>query len=149
MNPYRIGLPFIDVRFKKKIKKIRFDLVHAHCPFISGQVAAKIATKRNVPLVATFHTKYRDDFKKVVNNDLFVDFLVKMTLDFYNAADLVWVPNQATGQTLREYGFNGSYEVMPNGTDLLIPDNAHLLKYCKKGLELIDAGPDEFVMLFV
>ena len=149
MNPYRIGLPLIDVRFKKKIKKIRFDLVHAHCPFISGQVAAKIATKLNVPLVATFHTKYRDDFKKVVNNDLFVDFLVKMSLDFYNAADLVWVPNQATGQTLREYGFNGSYEVMRNGTDMLIPDNAHLLKYCKKGLELIDAGPDEFVMLFV
>ncbi|MEI7723926.1 MAG: glycosyltransferase [Bacteroidota bacterium] len=149
MNPYRIGLPLIDVRFKKKIKKIRFDLVHAHCPFISGQVAAKIATKLKVPLVATFHTKYRDDFKKVVNNDLFVDFLVKMTLDFYNSADLVWVPNQATGQTLREYGFNGSYEVMPNGTDMLIPDNAHLLKYCKKGIELIDAGPDEFVMLFV
>ncbi len=149
MNPYRIGLPLIDVKFKKKIKKIRFDLVHAHCPFISGQVAAKIATKLNVPLVATFHTKYRDDFKKVVNNDLFADFLVKLTLDFYNAADLVWVPNQDTGQTLRDYGFNGSYEVMPNGTDMVIPDDAQLLKYCKKGVDLIGAGPDEFVMLFV
>jgi glycosyltransferase involved in cell wall biosynthesis len=149
MNPYRVGLPLIDVNFKKKIKKIRFDLLHAHCPFISGQLAAKLAQKLNVPLVATFHTKYRDDFKKVINNDLFVDFLVKLTLDFYNNADLVLVPNNATGQTLREYGYQGSFEVMPNGTDMQIPEKAKLLKYRKKGLDLIDAGPNEFVMLFV
>jgi glycosyltransferase involved in cell wall biosynthesis len=149
MNPYRIGLPLIDVKFKKKIKKIKFDLLHAHCPFISGQLALKLASKLNVPLVTTFHTKYRDDFKKVINNDLFVDFLMRMTLDFYNAADLVWVPNRATGQTLREYGYTGKYEVMPNGTDLLIPEKAKLLKYRKKGLNLIDAGSDEYIMLFV
>ena len=149
MNPYRVGLPLIDVSFKKKIKKIRFDLLHAHCPFISGQLAARLAVKLNVPLVATFHTKYREDFKKVINNDLFVDFLVKLTLDFYYAADLVWVPNNATGQTLREYGYNGSYEVMPNGTDMMIPEKSKLLKYRNKGLDMIDAGTDEFVMLFV
>ena len=149
MNPYRVGLPLIDVSFKKKIKKIRFDLLHAHCPFISGQLAAKLAVKLNVPLVATFHTKYRDDFKKVVNNDLFVDFLVKLTLDFYHAADLVWVPNNATGQTLREYGYNGSFEVMPNGTDMMIPEKSKLLKFRNKGLDMIDTSPDEFVMLFV
>ncbi len=149
MNPYRVGLPLIDLDFKKKVKKIKFDLLHAHCPFISGQLAAKLAIKHNVPLVATFHTKYRDDFKKVLNNDLFVDFLLKLTLDFYNNADLVWVPNNATGLTLREYGYHGSYEVMENGTDMMIPEKSKLLKYKKKGLDMIEAGPDELVMLFV
>ena len=149
MNPYRVGLPLIDVKFKKKIKKIKFDLLHAHCPFISGQLAVKLASKLNLPLVATFHTKYREDFKRVINNDLFVDFLLNITLDFYKAADLVWVPNKATGKTLMDYGYKGSYEVMPNGTDMLIPDKAKLLKYRKKGLDILDAGPDEFVMLFV
>jgi 1,2-diacylglycerol 3-alpha-glucosyltransferase len=149
MNPYRVGLPLIDVTFKKKMKRMKFDLLHAHCPFISGQIAVKLAAKLNIPLVATFHTKYRDDFKKVINNDLFVDFLVKFTLDFYNAADLVLVPNNATGQTLREYGYNGSYEVMPNGTDMLIPEKSKLLKYRRKGLDRIDAGSNDFVMLFV
>jgi len=149
MNPYRVGLPLIDINFKKKLRKIKFDLLHAHCPFISGQVALKLATKLQVPLVATFHTKYRDDFKKVINNDLFADFLVKITLDFYNAADLVWVPNNATGRTLRDYGYNGTFEVMPNGTDMQIPDKVKLLKNRKKGLRMIEVGPDEFVMLFV
>jgi len=149
MNPYRVGLPLIDVKFKKKIKKMKFDILHAHCPFISGQVAVKLASKLNVPLVATFHTKYRDDFKKVINNDLFADFLVRLTLDFYNAADQVWVPNNATGLTLREYGYKGYYEVMPNGSDMLVPDEGKLMKYRKKGLDLIDAGNKEFIMLFV
>jgi 1,2-diacylglycerol 3-alpha-glucosyltransferase len=149
MHPYRVGLPLIDIKFKKKIKKVGFDLVHAHCPFISGQLALNISKKLDVPLVTTFHTKYRDDFKKVINNDLLVDFLVGFTLDFYNAADLVLVPNKATGLTLQEYGFKGSFEIMPNGSDMVVPDKLKLISYRKKGLNLINAGPNEFVMLFV
>jgi glycosyltransferase involved in cell wall biosynthesis len=149
MNPYRVGLPRIDVEYKKKIKKVGFDLIHAHCPFISGQAAQKLAKKLNIPFVTTFHTKYRDDFAKVFNNHYFVDFLVNMTLNLYNSADMVWVPNIATGQTLKEYGFNGSFEVMPNGTDMAVPSNKKMIAYRKKGLEMIKAGNDEFVMLFV
>ena len=149
MNPYRVGLPRIDVEYKKKIKKVGFDLIHAHCPFISGQAAQKLAKKLNIPFVTTFHTKYRDDFAKVFNNHYFVDFLVNMTLNLYNSADMVWVPNTATGQTLKEYGFNGSFEVMPNGTDMAVPGNKKLIGFRKKGLEMIKAGNDEFVMLFV
>jgi 1,2-diacylglycerol 3-alpha-glucosyltransferase len=149
MNPYRIGLPLIDIKFKKKIKKVEFDLVHAHCPFISGQLALNISRKLDIPFVTTFHTKYRDDFKKVINNDLIVDFLVNFTLDFYNAADLVLVPNKATGLTLEEYGFKGQYEIMPNGSDMIVPEKLKLISYRKKGLKLINAGTDEFVMLFV
>jgi 1,2-diacylglycerol 3-alpha-glucosyltransferase len=149
MNPYRIGLPQIDIEYKKKIKKVGFDLIHAHCPFISGLAAQKLAKKLNIPLVTTFHTKYRDDFAKVFNNHHFVDFLVNMTLHFYNSADMVWVPNVATGQTLKDYGFNGSFEVMPNGTDMVVPDKKKLIVYRKKGLQMIKAENDEFVMLFV
>ncbi len=149
MNPYRVGLPLIDIKFKKKLKKIKFDLLHAHCPFISGQVALKLASKLDVPLVTTFHTKYRDDFKKVINNDLFADFFVRLTLDFYNAADLVWVPNHATGLTLREYGFKGEFEVMPNGSDMAVPDTEKRMKYRKKGRLMTDSADDDFVMLFV
>jgi 1,2-diacylglycerol 3-alpha-glucosyltransferase len=149
MHPYRVGLPLIDIKFKKKIKKVGFDLVHAHCPFISGQLALNISKKLDVPLVTTFHTKYRDDFKKVINNDLLVDFLVGFTLDFYNSADLVLVPNKATGVTLQEYGFKGTFEIMPNGSDMVVPEKLKLISYRKKGLNLINAGPNEFVMLFV
>ena len=149
MNPYRVGLPLIDVKFKKKLNKFRFDLVHAHSPFISGQIAQRLAKKRGIPLVATFHTKYKEDFRKVLNNDLFVDFLMNLTLDFYNSADVVWVPNKSTGETLKEYGYRGKFEIMPNGTDMEIPDKSKRIKLRKAGLEITKANGNEFTLLFV
>ena len=149
MNPYRVGLPMIDFKFKKKLSKNSFDILHAHCPFISGQLAQKLAKKLDIPLVATFHTKYREDFKKALSGDMFVDFLMTLTMDFYNSADIVWVPNRSTGETLKEYGYNGEYEIMPNGTDFDIPEKAKYLKYRHKGLEEIKADNNDFVLLFV
>jgi 1,2-diacylglycerol 3-alpha-glucosyltransferase len=149
MNPYRVGLPMVDFKFKKKLANNNFDILHAHCPFISGQLALKLAKKLEIPLVATFHTKYREDFKKAVSQDMFVDFLMNITMDFYNSADVVWVPNQATGETLKEYGFTGTYDVMPNGTDFEIPEKSKYLKYRRKGLEEIKADNNDFVLLFV
>jgi len=149
MNPYRVGLPIFDIEFNKQIQKIDFDLIHLHCPFISGQVALKLTKKLNIPLVATFHTKYRDDFIRLIKNNRLVDLLVNLTLRFYNSADLVWVPNKATGQTLLEYGFKGTWEVMPNGTDMAIPGKSEMIGYRHRGLEMIKAGSGDFVMLFV
>jgi len=149
MNPYRVGLPLIDIKFKKKLNKLRSDLVHAHSPFISGQLAQRLAKKRGIPLVATFHSKYKEDFRKVLNNDLFIDFLMNLTLDFYNSADVVWVPNKSTGETLKEYGYRGKFEIMPNGTDMEIPDKSKRLKLRKAGLEITKANGNEFTLLFV
>ena len=149
MNPYRIGLPLFDVSFKKNIRNLGFDLIHAHCPFISGYEAANLSGKLDVPLIAHFHSKYRDDFMKVVNNELFADMLLKIILDFYKSADLVWVPNMATGKTLEEYGFNGNYEIMPNGTDMPLPGMDQLRRLRNKGRRKLDVSEDDFVMLFV
>lgn len=54
MKPYRVGIPMVDVKFKKKIKQINFDLLHAHCPFVSGQFALKLAKKKTSPLLLPF-----------------------------------------------------------------------------------------------
>ena len=99
--------------------------------------------------MTTFHSKYRDDFKKVVPNDYFVDLLMNMTIDFYNSATQVWVPNRSTGETLKEYGYKGKFEIVPNGTDIDIPDKALYLKLRKKGLNMVGAEDHEFVLLFV
>ncbi|HTX87795.1 MAG TPA: glycosyltransferase [Bacteroidales bacterium] len=149
MNPYRVGLPLIDFSFKQKLKMASFDLVHAHCPFVSGQVALRMARKKDLPLVATFHSKYKEDFKKVVNSDGIADFLVGLILGFYHSADQVWVPNRATANTLYDYGFKGKAEIVPNGTDFSLPEKSVHLKLRRKGLLETGAGPDEFVMLFV
>lgn len=145
--PYRVGVPDIDFRLQYKLRKRSFSLVHAHTPFSSGLQALKTAKEKQVPIVATFHSKYRDDLSRVVKVKPIVDETVKKIVDFYYSVDHVWVPQAAVGQTLREYGYKGPYEVVENGIDLVAP--ANISPYYAKGQSHLGLADDELMGLFV
>lgn len=119
-NEYRFGVPQMDSSFWKKLKKVPFDIVHAHCPFTSGWAAKSIAKKTGVPFVATFHSKFRDDFKAALKSDKIVDGVLARIAAFYESADEVWTVNEASIETLREYGYMGDVHVMENGCDISV-----------------------------
>jgi len=116
--PYRLGMPIIAFKSKKKLSQIDFDILHVHSPFSSGQMALKLAQKRQIPIVATFHSKFYDDFKQVFKNDFFANYVLKRIISFFEKVDYVWTVNESTALTLRSYGFKKKIEIMPNGTDL-------------------------------
>ncbi|MEA4936302.1 MAG: glycosyltransferase [Paludibacter sp.] len=146
-KPYRLGLPDIDIAFQTKLEKIPFSLVHAHCPFTSGLLALKIAKERKIPLVATFHTKYRDNFEQALHSKKLVDLMVKELVYFYNQADEVWIPQESVEETLREYGYKGKLVVMNNGTDFCTNQDSEVLK--KEAREKLGINGDELVLLYV
>lgn len=122
---YRLGHPAVDCKFKKKIKKEKFDIFHAHSPFSMGRFAIRAGRKQNVPVVATIHTQYHQDFLRVLKgNKTLTKFMVRYIMKVYNKADSVWTVNNASCQILRDYGYKGKIEVVRNGTDLKYPDNA-------------------------
>jgi 1,2-diacylglycerol 3-alpha-glucosyltransferase len=126
-HPYRAGTPFLDVPFQRTLKSQKFDLIHAHSPFSSGKLALKLARDKGIPIVATFHSKYYDDFKSVVKSDILSRMLLKSVMEFYNSVDYVWTVNKSTVDTLREYGFKGRVEVVENGIDFNVNhDNINL-----------------------
>lgn len=116
-HPYRAGIALFDIPFQKELKRTRFDLVHAHCPFSSGRIALKMARDRGIPVVATFHSKFYDDFKEALKSEAVSRLLLKNVIGFFERVDVVWTVNHSTAQTLREYGFQGNVEVVENGTD--------------------------------
>lgn len=116
-RPYRYGFPFLDFKLQKQFASKSYDIFHAHSPFSSGDFALKMSQKMGVPIVATFHSKFRDDFKRVVPNKVLVDYLVGKVVKFYESVDEVWVPQPSVGETLREYGYRGRYEVVDNGSE--------------------------------
>jgi len=144
-STYRAGIPQIDISFRKKIKKIDFDILHAHSPFSAGREAMRIAKKRNIPLVGTFHTKYYDDFYKATKSKLISNTCIKYVLEFYNACDEVWAVNHATADVLREYGFKKEIRVMPNGTNLWHPTEEAI----KAVSEKYNISEEEHLFLFV
>lgn len=143
--PYVTGIAELDPSFLTRISKIRFKIVHAHCPFTSGMAAQRIARLQKIPLVATFHSKYRDDFIRVMPKAA-ADIAVKTIIDFYERADLVWVPQESVIEVLREYGYKGHVEVMDNGSDLVAD---YPEKYFVDARQKLGIRPEEFVLLFV
>ena len=143
--PYVTGIAEADPRFLVNISKIRFKILHAHCPFSTGIAARRLARHQGIPLVATFHSKYRDDFARVLPKPV-VDSIIKYIIDFYERADLVWVPQESVIDVIREYGYKGKVEVMDNGSDLVAD---YPEKYFVDARNDLGIKPEEFVMLFV
>lgn len=121
---YRLGLPGLDLSYLREVKGIDFDIVHAHSPFSSGLEAARIARQRNIPLVATFHSKYYDDFYSKTHSKFCARLGTNYVVSFFNHCDEVWTVNESTAEVLKGYGYNGEIIIMPNGTDLWYPTEA-------------------------
>lgn len=145
--PYRLGVPEIDVNFQNTIDRVPFGLVHAHCPFSSGHLALRIAKERKIPLVATFHSKYRDDFEHAVSSKKVAAVMIKEVIKFYDKADEVWIPQAAVEDTIREYGYKGKLVVVENGTDFTGIEEIE--QFRTESRLLLNIGKDEPVFLFV
>ncbi|MBO4250709.1 MAG: glycosyltransferase [Paludibacteraceae bacterium] len=146
--PYRLGIPYVSHRFWKQWKKMKFDLVHAHCPFTTGDLALRAHREQNIPLVATFHSKYRQDFEHNVKNEKVVDWMVRHIIRFFELADEVWIPLPAVEETLREYGFKGHVEVVENGNDFYAP--VKQIEAMRADMrEELGLLPEETMLLFV
>ena len=146
-RPYRLGIPEIDFQFNTEINQISFGLVHAHCPFSSGNIALSIARKQKIPLVATFHSKFRDDFEHSVRNKFIARQMTNDVIRFFEKADEVWIPQASVEETIREYGFKGKVEVVDNGNDFAT--NKPIEPIIKAARKELDIAEKEQVFLFV
>lgn len=145
--PYRFGIPFLDLKAMRNIESIPFDIIHVHSPFSSGVLGLYIAKKRKIPIVASFHTKYYDDFKEATKSDFIARLGVKIIVEFYNRVDEVWTVNSATAKTLRDYGFKKEVKIIPNGSDFIPPSN---IEECREKVEkLHNLSKEEMIILFV
>ena len=144
-HPYMTGIAEFDPTYLAKIATTRFKIVHAHTPFSAGMAALRISRAQKIPLVATFHSKYRDDFVKILPK-MVSDMLVDSVVVFFERADLVWVPQESVIDVIREYGYKGHVEVMDNGSDLVAD---YPEKYFVEARQRLGIAPEEFVLLFV
>ena len=115
---YKIGEAVLDAHYRRRIRMIELDLVHAHSPFTAGSEAVRLAAVRKLPLVASFHSKYYDDFLKATKSESIAKMGVKLVVSFYNRCDEVWAVGKNTADVLREYGYEGTIQVMPNGATM-------------------------------
>ena len=146
-HPYRYGYPRLDPLIWRRMRNTSFRIVHAHCPFSSGRLAAYAAHKQNIPLVATFHSKYRTDLERSLPGPM-VTYQMNRLREFYNSATEVWIPQAAVEETLREYGYKGKVVVVENGNDFC-DGIADMDTYKQESRRIIGLADDEIGLLFV
>lgn len=149
-HPYRYGYPKLDPFIWRRLRRTPFRLVHSHCPFSSGRLAAYVKRKQNVPMVGTFHSKYRDDLEhSFPNHPWIVDKIMGRIIDFFNQCDEVWIPQAKVEETIREYGYKGPVNVVENGTDYSIGDEGELRKVKNQAKAALKINPEKLALLFV
>jgi len=123
---YKAGVAILDRHYHARIADVPLDVIHAHTPFFAGMEALRLTAKRDIPLVASFHSKYYDDFYKATGHEALAHLGVKFVIEFYDRCDEVWAVSKSSADVLRGYGYGGEIVVMENGTEILpaAPENA-------------------------
>ena len=154
---FSLGVPFLSFRnsmpgHDKKLKKFLDEkhpvLLHAHSPFAICGYFIKYAKKHNIPVVYTFHTRFKDEFMRVTHSRLITAVMMGMIMRNIRRADYVWAVSENSAQVLREYGFNGEIKVMPNGTDMRVLTTRQAAEYSARFSKEHDISPNERIFVY-
>jgi glycosyltransferase involved in cell wall biosynthesis len=112
--------PFVD----RLLPSLKPQVIHTHHPVLLGQTAAIKAEELNLPLIFTFHTRYRQYVH-------YFPFPQETVQDFLRGAVDIWlgefmqkchhiiVPSESVkAQLVEEYGLTEQVTVIPTGVDM-------------------------------
>ena len=125
---------------------LKLDVIHSHHPVLLGRTAAHKAEKLNLPLVFTFHTRYREYSHYISLNQKFVKEQIDNWLcEYLGKVHHIITPSESMRQILLdEYGFSEQVTTIPTGIDFS--------RYEKVSRELIRAKhgwKDEIILMSV
>ena len=118
-NNFPVTIPvstFVD----KLLPPLKLDVIHAHHPVLLGQTAARKAEELHLPLVFTFHTRYRDYSHYISLNQAVVKEVIDLWLGVYmQQCQHIVVPSDSIRKLLADlYGVHERVSVIPTGIDL-------------------------------
>ncbi len=129
---YDLPTPKFGSKFKKAIKDANLDIIHIHSPFGIGKMASSYGKKHNIPVIATMHSQYKQDFYKATHNNLITKMLLKSIVKVFNKCDVLWTMNHACVKVAREYGVKIPIDIITNATNLVNNYTANEIEGFKK-----------------
>jgi phosphatidylinositol alpha 1,6-mannosyltransferase len=112
---YRIATGFPDAQ-RKRLEAFRPTLFHIAVPDILGYQALKLAERWNVPVVASYHTRY-DTYLRFYGLGLFEKLGQRYMKNFYNRVRRVYPPSESMAEIIRREGQSQHVEVWARGVD--------------------------------
>ena len=145
---YSLPIPKLDRKFMKELDKYKLDIVHIHSPFTLGMAGLNYAKKHRIPCIATMHTQFKKDIKKVVKSDKLATKLNNNLMRVFNSCTECWAVNSEVARIFYEdYKAKKYPRVMNNATEMLpLKDDKESRKYINKKYNIKN---NELVFLFV
>lgn len=136
------GMIALSGKLKKEVNKINFDIIHCHSVEFFCSYAIKVAKQKDIPLVNTVHTNFRDVYQSI----WFMKPISKMLLakigKKLNKSDQIVTVCKNIHQELKSWGVKSEAKVIKNATCF---DYETVCEQSKNVLGL----KDEFVVLYV
>lgn len=120
-TPWSKGYPIAYPPFYRMLRTFRkyeFDVIHTHTPWLVGFVGLRWAESHEIPLVTTYHTLY-DRYAHYMSMfpRRYIRFrIAKHTNFYYNSANQVITPTEASKRWLLRHGVTSEINVIPTGT---------------------------------
>lgn len=116
---YNLPLPALDSKFKKLLKGSDLDIVHIHSPFMVGSLGVKYAKSHGIPVVATMHSQFEQDFYRATRSKLLTALLLRKVMKVFNKCDEFYGVSPAVSEVFLRYGAKRMPLSLGNGTEML------------------------------
>lgn len=118
-HDFPLAIPFSPF-VEKLLPSLKLDVIHSHHPFLLGHSAASRADDLDLPLVFTFHTRYRDYSHYIaLSQELVKNTIDRIISDYMRRCQHIVVPSQSMRQLLAdEYGVTERVSVVPTGLNM-------------------------------
>ena len=120
MQVYPLAVP-LSPAIDWLIPRLKLHVLHANHPFLLGQVAAWKSQKQNIPLVFTYHTRYREysHYVPALPKSMVQDFIDAWVGDYLEKCHAGIVPSAGIGRLLKaRYGLDDGVFPIPTGIQL-------------------------------
>lgn len=115
---YDIPTPALDPLFEAQLILSGIDIVHIHSPFSVGLAGVLYAKIHKLPVVATLHSQYKQDFEKPLKIKPALDVAMHGIMGVFNACDECWAVNSGIKDLYQnDYGLTAPCKVRLNATD--------------------------------
>lgn len=117
-SDYDIPTPVLDPIFEAQLVTSGIDMVHIHSPFAVGLAGVIYAKLHGLPVVATLHSQYKQDFEKPLKFKPAVEIALGSIMRVFNRCDECWAVNGGIQELYqKEYGLTAPCKVRLNATD--------------------------------
>ncbi|WP_142856610.1 glycosyltransferase [Salinigranum halophilum] len=123
-----IAFPFYDgfrvaaPRVPRRVRRGDVDVVHSHTPFSLGLAGLRLASRRDVPFVASYHTPTAEYADYLTSNARLENGIEQLSTRyerwFLSHAAAVIVPSDETRDRLARVGVESDISVVQNGVDI-------------------------------